>query len=55
MVEAVLPADDGTDHEQPGTAEDDRGEKDDDLSVRGRWRVGGEGELRVWVCECVHK
>ena len=45
MVEAKLPPNDGADHEQPSTAEDHRGEEDDDLGVgRGRG-VRGEGEL----------
>ena len=45
MVEAKLPADDGADHEEPRTTEDDRGEEEDDLGVRRRRCVWREGEL----------
>ena len=45
VVEAKLPTNNGTDHEQPGTAQDHRREKNDDLSVGGGWSVRGEGEL----------
>ena len=45
VVEAVLPAHDGTDHEEPSAAEEHHGEESDDLGVGGGRGVRGEGEL----------
>ena len=42
VIETVLPANNGTDHEQASTAEDHRGEKNDDFGVRRSWRIGRE-------------
>ena len=45
VVEAKLPTNDSTDHEESSTAENDSREKDNDLSMGGSRRVWGEGEL----------
>ena len=45
VIETVLPAHDGTDHEESGTAEKHHGEEGDDLGVRGGKGVRREGEL----------
>ena len=45
VVKAVLPAHDGTDHKEPGAAEEHHGEESDDLGVGGGRCVWGEGEL----------
>ena len=47
VIEAVLPANDGTHHEEPGTAEEHHHKEDDDLGVGRSRRVGGEGELET--------
>ena len=45
VVEAVLPADDGTHHEETGTAEEHHHQQDDDLGMGGGRGVWGEGKL----------
>ena len=50
MIETILPADDGTHHEETSTAKDHRREKNDDLGMRRCRCVGREGELNVYVC-----
>ena len=47
VIEAVLPANDGTHHEEASTAEEHHHKEDDDLGVgRGRG-VGGKRELVI--------
>lgn len=42
VVEPKLPPNDGTDHEQPRTAQDHRRQKNDDLGMGGGRCVWGE-------------
>lgn len=45
VVEPILPAHHCTHHKEASTAEQDKGQQEDDLGVGGGRGVGGEGEL----------